>query len=122
MVIGIGLFLLGLLSFSTRTGTEFDGKTFRYRQVSIFPCFRDAWDEPLSEYEGVLARSEYHSDSDGFRYTLYIIELMHRDEQRRITLWLSRNNSSGHRERWEAYSRQFGLRRFYKLGDLLLEN
>ena len=118
LVIGIGLFLAGLRGVSTRTVTEFDGKTFRYRQTSIFPCFRKAWDEPLSGYEGVLARTEYHSNSDD-SYTLYIIELLHPDEQRRIKLWQRRKYSwlgvsrkecrRQHHANWKKYCRQLGL-------------
>ncbi|XOF33816.1 MAG: hypothetical protein ACL93V_00515 [Candidatus Electrothrix sp. YB6] len=107
-VSGIGLFLFGLYLFSARTVTEFDGKTFRYRSKSLFGS--KAWDEPLSKYEGVLARSKYHSGGrNSSSYTDYIVELIHPDEQRRITLWQSRNSSSGHRANWEKYCRQFGL-------------
>ncbi|MCI5223892.1 MAG: hypothetical protein D3924_14770 [Candidatus Electrothrix sp. AR4] len=105
VVAGTCFFLGGLGWFSTHTVTEFDGETFRYRSGS------EAWDAPLSEYEGVLARSEYHasrSSSGTGSYTLYIVELMHPDEQRRITLRQS-GNFLGHHARWETYSRQLGL-------------
>ena len=107
-VIGIGLFLLGLYLFSACTVTEFDGKTFRYRHKSVFGS--KAWDESLSKYEGILARSEYHSGgrNSSPSYTLYIVELMHPDKQRRITLWQSRS-SSGHRASWKKFSRQLAL-------------
>jgi len=106
-VIGIGIFLLGLYLFSACTVTEFNGKTLRYQHKSLFG--HKAWDEPLSEYKGVLSRSEYHPGGrDSSSYTLYIVELMHSDKQRRITLWQSRS-SSGHRASWEKYCRQLAL-------------
>lgn len=106
-VIGAGLFLFGLNQFFTHTVTDFDGRTFRYRHKSLFGS--KAWEEPLSEYEGVMSRSEYHSGGrNSSSYTLYILELLHPDEQRRIRLRQSRS-SSGHRASWETYSRQLGL-------------
>lgn len=112
-VVGTGLFLLGLDMFSMHTVTEFDGKIFRYKQTSFI--ISSAWDEPLTNYEGVLARSEYHrSDSNSPSCTLYIVELLHPDEQRRITLWQSRNSSSGHRVSWKTYSQQLGLPAFWQ--------
>jgi hypothetical protein len=67
-----------------------------------------SWDEPLSGYEGVLARSKYpYSDSDN-TYIVYIVELMHPNEQRRITLWQN-STAFGQRAVWKKYSRQLGL-------------
>lgn len=106
-VIGTVLFLSGLDQFFTHTVTEFDGRIFRYRHKSLFS--KRAWDERLSKYEGVLARSEYHPGrKNRSSYTLYIVELLHPDKQRRIKLWES-CNSSGHRANWETYSRQLAL-------------
>ena len=107
MVFSIGLFLSGLNKFFMRTVTEFDGERFRYRHRLLFRS--KAWEVPLSQYKGVLERCEYHRGSQGSSsYTLYIVELMHPDEQCRIKLWQSRS-SSGHRAVWEAYSRQLAL-------------
>ncbi|WP_417914872.1 hypothetical protein [Candidatus Electronema sp. JM] len=101
------LFLQGLNQFFTRTVTEFDGNRFYYRHKSLFGS--KAWDEPLSKYKGVLARSEYHSGSKNCSsYTLYIVELLHPDKQRRIRLYQSRWSCS-HRAIWKAYSRQLAL-------------
>ncbi|MCI5224712.1 MAG: hypothetical protein D3924_19095, partial [Candidatus Electrothrix sp. AR4] len=71
----IGIFLGSLFELSLLRVTEFDGEIFRYRSKSLFHS--KAWDEPLSGYKAVLARSADYSGIDSLPNTLYIIELMH---------------------------------------------
>lgn len=107
LVVGIGLFLLGLNEYCRHTVTKFDGKTLRYRHKPLFGS--KAWDEPLSEYKGVTAKSHIAGGAWGTGgYTLYSVELLHPDKLRRIKLWQSRSSSDQHAS-LKKYSRQLGL-------------
>lgn len=106
-IIGTVLFIVGLKLATTRRVIEISGSKVRFDQRSIFGA--TLWDEPLSRFQGIRSRSEYHSGGENSAsYTSYILELYHPDRKKRITLYESRS-SEGLRNRHETYCRQLGL-------------
>jgi len=68
------------------------------------------WTEPMSAYDGVLARQERHSGGENSQsYTLHILELRHNsDKKRNARLYCSRK-SEGFRAKQEHYGRLLNM-------------
>lgn len=106
-VIGVALFLGGLhLMFSSVT-TVIDQHKITVTKKSLFGTKQ--WSEVLSAFEGVLSRSEYHSGGKNRpSYTLYIVELRHKEPRKVIKLYESKENFAV-RTVWEDYCRKLNM-------------
>jgi hypothetical protein len=106
-VIGIVLFITGVhLLFSSATST-IDGERISVTKKSLFGTTQ--WSEFISAYEGVQSRSEYHSGGKNSpSYTLYIVELVHKDPKKTVLLYQSDSNEV-FRVIWEDYCRKLSL-------------
>lgn len=103
-VIGIGVFLGGLYTFTFRETLRIDATSVSREAKSIFGY--KYWTEPLERYPGVLQRTEHRSGGkNSSSYTLHIVELYHEEKKKRIKLYESRS-PNGFRKIWEDYSRQ----------------
>jgi hypothetical protein len=106
-LVGLGLFRVALNQFFIRSKLSIELKEISYQKSSLFG--NTYWVEPLDQYKGILHRSEYHSGGkNSSSYTLYIIELLHEDKEKKILLYQSRSDS-GVRALWEDYCRALKL-------------
>ena len=106
-VIGTALFICGLYLLFSSTTTTIDGERVSVTKKSISGTKQ--WSEPLSAYEGVLSRSEYHpATKNSPAYTLHIIELQHNDPNKIVRLYQSRANTDFHAI-WEDYCRKLNM-------------
>lgn len=118
-VVGTGLFIFGLSQFFKETSTTIDAKKITVKSKSLFG--RTEWSEPLSNYEGIFSRSEYHSGGKNqSSYTLYIVELLHNDKKKKIKLYQSKSNAE-FRTIWEDYCRKLNLPAVEKDGEKLIK-
>lgn len=105
--IGVALFIFGFNQFFSKTVTTIDSEKVSVKSKSLFG--KKHWSEPLSNYEGIMSRSEYHSGGrDRTSYTLYIVELYHKDRDKRVDLYESRSDE-GVRTIWEDCCRNLSL-------------
>ncbi len=104
-VIGIGLLLFGVHSLMWRRRILFDGRSFTVAEHGLKGTRQ--WSEPLSAYQGVLRHSR-HVRTKNRSYTLYMIDLVHPDGERRINLYTG-TSDRGLRDKWEDFARRLGL-------------
>lgn len=104
-VIGLGLLLFGVHSLVWRRRIAFDGTAFTVVEQRLKGT--KAWREPLSAYQGVL-RHTRRVRSRNRSYTLYMIDLVHPDGDRKINLYTA-TTETGFRGKWEAFARRLGL-------------
>ena len=104
-VIGVGIVLYGLHRLLWRKTVTLDGLFVAVAERGLFGA--RSWQEPLTGYRGVLSRSRrVHTKNSN--YTLYLVELLHRDSKRTINLYTARRRESW-RAKWEAYARWLKL-------------
>ena len=114
-IIGTGLFFLGISMIFRGKKTRIDRNGVTVEQKSLFG--RKAWSEPYSRYRGVGIREEYHSGGkNSSSYTLYIVELVHDQEDKVVQLYCSKS-PEGHRKVWEDYCRKLNMQAVEKDGD-----
>ncbi len=104
-VIGAAVLLYGVNIGIKKTVVDIGYDEVRYSYSSLFN--KTAWDEPRSSYRGILLREKTQGERI---YT--IIELYHDRRDRRVELavYLAALVPEAYvRERWEGYSRLFGL-------------
>lgn len=107
-IIGVGILLFGIHSFLWRRGVAFDGQSFTVTESGLKG--KKSWTEPLSAYEGVM-RSTRRVKTKNSSYTLYMIDLIHPDPDRKINLYTD-TSEAGFRGKWEEYSRLLSLPAF----------
>ena len=118
-VIGAGLFAGGLHLLFSSTTTLIDRNRVTVTKKSLLGTKQ--WSEPLSAFEGILSRSEYHSGGKNRpSYTLYIVELRHADPKKAVRLYESRSDLDFH-PIWEDYCRQLALPAVETDGDRLVK-
>lgn len=103
--------LLAIAGWAAKVYEEhyvFDEHNVTRRWRSLFG--RKEWIEPLTQYEGVLAREVYHSGGqNSSSYTQYLVELKHKtDSKKDVELYDSRRHE-GHRAQHERYCRLLGV-------------
>lgn len=104
-VIGVGLLLFGVHSLIWRRRIAFDGSAFTVAEHGLRGTRQ--WREPLSAYQGVM-RHTRHVRTKNSSYTLYMIDLVHPDSDRKINLYTD-TRKGGFREKWEEFSRRLAL-------------
>jgi hypothetical protein len=106
-VIGIALFVSGLHLLFSSTITTIDGERVIVTKKSMFGMTQ--WSEFISGYEGVQSRNEYHSGGKNSpSYTLYIVEMLHKEPKKTVLLYQSDNNEM-FRIIWEDYCQKLNL-------------
>lgn len=105
---GAGLVLYGIHSLLWRRSVTFDGAAFTVAERGLFG--ERQWAEPLTAYQGVMRRTR-HVRTKNRNYTLYIIDLLHRDSDRSINLYTD-TTERGFRAIWEEYARRLRLPAF----------
>lgn len=104
---GLALFLFGLNQFFKKGSIRITAKEVTLQKSGLFG--ERHWTEPVENYEGLLYRSEYHSGGKNRpSYTLYIIELYHDDEGRKVVLHETKSDQ-GVRSLWEEFCRAMSL-------------
>jgi hypothetical protein len=107
VAIGVAIFVAGLNMFFSSTTIVIDVHGINVTKKSLFGTRQ--WAERLDAYEGVLSRSEYHPGSKNSpSYTLYIVEMKHRERAKTVRLYESRSDI-GFRAVWEDYCRQLNM-------------
>ncbi|MCU0845778.1 MAG: cbb3-type cytochrome oxidase assembly protein [Spirochaetes bacterium] len=104
-VIGIVVLLYGMNLGIRKTAVDIGYDEVRYFFTSLFKSV--TWTEPRAAYRGILLRKQMRGDQ-----YYNIIELLHDRGDRRIELAVYMMNlvpEAYVRERWEDYSRRFGL-------------
>ncbi len=104
-VIGVGLLLFGAHSLLWRRRIAFDGSAFTVAEHGLKGTRQ--WREPLSAYHGVM-RHTRRVRTKNSSYTLYMIDLVHPDSDRRINLYTD-TSDGGFRDKWEAFARRLSL-------------
>lgn len=107
-VIGVGILLFGIHSFLWRRTVAFDGQSFTVTESGLKGA--KSWTEPLSAYEGVM-RNTRRVKTKNSSYTLYMVDLVHPDPDRKINLYTD-TSESGFRGKWEELARQLNLPAF----------
>lgn len=105
---GVGLVLYGIHRLLWRRSVAFDGSAFTVAERGLFGLRK--WTEPLSAYQGVMRRTR-HVRTRNRNYTLYMVDLLHRDEDRSINLYTD-TTERGFRNAWEDYARRLHLPAF----------
>ena len=106
-VIGTGLFIGGLYLVTSRTTTILSHEQVSVTRKSLFGTLQ--WTAPLASFLGIRYRSEYHSGGKNRpSYTLYIVELHHKEPRKAVCLYESRSES-GVRAIWEDACRKLSL-------------
>ncbi len=103
--IGVGVLLFGIHSLMWRRRIAFDGSAFTVAEHGLKGTRQ--WSEPVSAYHGVL-RHTRRVRTKNRSYTVYLIDLVHPDEDRKINLYTS-TKEGGFREKWEQFARDVGL-------------
>ncbi len=104
-VIGVALVAYGLHLMVWQKTVTFDGLFVRLEQKGLFGT--KTWQESIGGYRGVLARTRtVHSKNH--RYTLYLVDLVHGDEERTVNLYTGRTDRDW-RAKQEAYARWLKL-------------
>jgi hypothetical protein len=104
-LVGVGLLLFGVHSLMWRRRIAFDGNAFTVAEHGLRGTKQ--WREPLSGYQGVLRHSRRVRTKNS-SYTLYMIDLVHPDSDRRINLYTD-TSDNGLRDKWEAFARRLSL-------------
>lgn len=99
-VAGIGILLFAVRGLLWRRRVAFDGGNFTVTERGLTGA--RSWTEPLSAYDGVM-RSTRRVKTKNSSYTLYMIDLVHPDPDRKINLYTDTSNGRV-REIWEDYS------------------
>jgi len=107
-VIGVGILLFGIHNFLWRRAIAFDGQSFTVTESGLKGT--KSWTEPLAAYEGVM-RNTRRVKTKNSSYTLYMIDLVHPDPDRKINLFTD-TADSGFRGRWEQLARELNLPAF----------
>jgi hypothetical protein len=106
-VSGAGMFIGGVHLLFSSTTTTIDGERVSVTKKSLFGMRQ--WSELISAYEGVQSRSEYHSGGKNSpSYTLYIVELLHKDPKKTVRLYQS-SDDEVFRTIWEDYCRKLNM-------------
>jgi hypothetical protein len=106
--IGLGILAFGIRNLVWRRSVSFDGRNFSVTERGLLGG--KSWTEPLSGYDGVLRKTKRVKTKNS-SYTLYMVDLIHPDPDRRINLYT--DTSSGEfRAKWEEYARQLNLPAF----------
>ncbi len=108
LFVGFGIFLAGLSAMVSWRKLEFSESTVSCRSHGL--TGDEQWSEPLSNYAGIFAESEYHSGGKNqSSYTLHKLILKHdRDEDRSVELYRSRSEDNFRMEQ-ERYAKMFDL-------------
>lgn len=107
LLFGLGIMALGVGAFMHRLDLEIDSERVRGSRRGLRGS--RIWDDPLSDYRGVLAEEEHHSGSKNrASYTLHKITLKHRRDDGRDALLYRSRSSTGHRAETEAFARLIG--------------
>lgn len=107
-VSGAGMFIGGVHLLFSSTTTTIDVERVSVTKKSLFGMTQ--WSEYISAYEGVQSRSEYHARGKSTpAYTLYIIELRHKDPKKTVRLYQSSDNEM-FRVIWEDYCQKLNIR------------
>ncbi len=118
-LLGALLFCIGLNQFFYKRVVTIDEHKVHVESQSMWG--RSSWTEQLDRYKGILAHSEYHSGGKNSpSYTLYIVELYHDQNNRKIVLYQSRSES-GFRKRWEDCCRKLNMKALEESSAGLLE-
>ena len=105
-ILGTALFLFGLNQFFMRGMITITSDSVTLNRSGLFGYTQ--WNEYLTNYEGLLYRSEHHHRNKGPDYTLSIIELYHNNPRKNIRLFESRS-PEGVRHKWENYCRALNM-------------
>ena len=120
-LVSAGILVYGLHQLLWRETVTLSPDRVAVEQRGLFGS--KSWEEPLSAYEGVVARTKRVSRSSrqgASSYTVYMVELHHADDKRNVTLYASRDESEWRRN-WEAAARRLGLKALEDSEDGLLE-
>jgi len=113
-VIGSLILLMGLKLMTSRSEVTITSNSVSLNKRSIFG--RTAWTIPLTDYQGVLSRTEHHSGGKNrASYTLYIVDLHHQNPRHTIRIYQSRREDDLRAE-WERASRALSLPALQKDG------
>jgi len=104
-VVGVGLLLFGAHILIWRRRIAFDGNAFTVAESGLKGTKQ--WREPLSAFRGVL-RHTRQVRTKNRNYTLYMIDLVHPNSDRRINLYTS-TQEAGFRTKWEDFARRLAL-------------
>lgn len=106
IIIGLGTIVSLVLSYIRYKKVIFDGKNI---SVTYRPCFgpKKIFKEKLSNYQGIGYRIEFFQCGFWNR-NKYIIELLHKDVNKSIPLYISTNDNNI-RKIWEYYARQLNM-------------
>ncbi len=104
-VLGVGILLYGVHQLVWRKTITMDRQFVAVAERGLFGA-KD-WREELANYTGVLQRSRRVRTKNS-SYTLYIVDLIHEDESKKINLYTDLGEG-GHRAKWEAYARALEL-------------
>ncbi len=107
-LIAAGLILYGVQRLLWRRTVAFDGTTFSVTERGLRGVKR--WREPLTAFQGVM-RHKRRVRTKNRSYTLYMVDLQHRDDERTINLYTD-TSDRGFREIWEDYARRLRLPAF----------
>ena len=103
--LAVGIVLLGLHLLIWRRTVTLDSLFVTVEQRGVFG--RKTWQEPRTAYQGVLKRSRRVSTKNA-SYTLYLVDLLHPDAERRVNLYTARSDRDW-RAKWESYARWLKL-------------
>jgi len=103
--VGLALFLFGLNQFFYEERVVLSRKEIRFTRKSLFGT--RTWCEPTRSFQGILRRTVRRSRSHS-RYTVYLLELVHPDKDKTVTIYRS-TSGEGFRQRQEEACRALGL-------------
>ncbi len=111
IILGVSAVLMALFAVNQiRSLDEWEFTPTEVRRHRQMLLGSQNWTEPLSDYQGVLAREEYHSGGKNqASYTLYICELKHESNKKRNVRLYSSRSQEGFRSRQEHYGRLFDM-------------
>lgn len=107
-IFGVAIFLFGIHNWLWRRSVTYDGHAFTVTERGLRG--EKSWTEPLSAYDGVM-RSTRRVKTRNSSYTLYMVDLVHPDSDRKINLYTD-TSETGFRGIWESYARQLRLPAF----------
>lgn len=107
-VIGLGMLAFGIHNLVWRRRIAFNGKAFSVTERGLLGT--RSWTEPLSSFDGVLRKTKKIKTKNS-SYTLYMVDLVHPDPDRRINLY-THTSDAGFRAKWEGYARLLDLPAF----------
>ena len=110
LFLGVGLFLYGLREARWRKTISISKDRVAVIERGLFGM--TSWEEPLSNYKGVMARSKDVSRRGKIGhniYTVYLVDLCHPDDARTVTLFASKSDEDWQSSAEDAAAR-LGLR------------